>query len=122
MGCIYRIYCAITGRCYIGQSAYSHPFVRFLEHQSSADVGENGPLYDDLRMYGVHEFECICICVVPNDQLNDLECYYAEQYGAYIWEGGYNQVECGGAPVRREVSDHQRMWMKRRAIAKYRWK
>lgn len=54
----------------------------------------------------------------PNKHLNGLECYYAEQYNAYVWDGGYNAVECGNAPVRRELSDEQRTWMRRKAILK----
>ena len=73
-------------------------------------------MYEDLRTYGVHEFECICICVVPNEMLNALECYYAEVYDAYVWAGGYNVGECGNAPVRVEVADERRYWMKRNAI------
>jgi hypothetical protein len=54
--------------------------------------------------------------VCPNEQLNALECYYAEQYAAYEWEGGYNVGECGKEPVRKEMSDERRLWMKTRAI------
>ena len=114
MGCIYRIVCWVTGRSYVGQTVYSHPFVRFGEHQRSAKNGEPGVLYDDLRMYSIHEFECICLCVCSNEALNALECYYAEQYDAY------NVNECGKAPVRKEVSDEQRMWMRKRAILRQR--
>ena len=118
MGCLYRIVCHRTGRSYVGQSAYSQPFDRFLEHQRDAARGVPGPLYDDLRLYGVHAFECILLRVSGNDTLNALECYYAEQYAAYVWEGGYNVGECGRAPVRAEVSDSKRLWMKRTAIRK----
>jgi hypothetical protein len=78
----------------------------------------NGPLYDDMRRYGIEAFECICVCVVPNESLNALECYYAEQYDAYTWQGGYNVNECGNVLVRKEMSDAKRMWIKRRAIWK----
>ena len=113
MGCIYRIICYATGKCYIGQTSYSHPFVRFREHQQAAKNGEEGPLYDDLRTYDIHEFECECVCVVPNTKLNSLECYYIEQYNAE-----YNISEGGKAIVRSEIDDTKRMWMKRRAIFK----
>ncbi len=116
MGCIYRIYCAVSGRSYIGQTSFSHPFVRFVEHQRDAEKGTAGALYEDLRLYGVQSFECSCICVVPNTALNNLECYYAEQYSAYAWEGGYNHGECGRAIVRREMDDEKRLWIKRKAI------
>lgn len=118
MGCVYRIVCYTTGRNYIGQTAFSHPFQRFMEHQKSAEQGVVGPLYDDMRTFGIKEFECICLRVCPNSQLNDLECYYAEQYCAYVWDGGYNLGECGNEPVRKEMSDSRRLWMKRRAIHK----
>jgi hypothetical protein len=116
MGCIYRIVCHPTGRSYVGQTAYSHPFERYKQHQASAHRGEPGPLYDDMRTYDIRDFECICLCVVENSQLNELECYYAEQYNAYEWDGGYNTGECGGAPVRADMTDDRRIWIRRRAI------
>ena len=73
-------------------------------------------MYDDMRMYDIHEFECICICVVPNKALNTLEGYYAEQYGAYVWDGGYNVGECGNSLVRKEMDDDRRLWIRRKAI------
>ena len=120
MGCIYRIVCHATGRSYIGQTSYSHPFIRFQQHQLSAKKGSPGALYDDMRMYDLHEFECICICVVANETLNNLEAYYAEQYGAYVWDGGYNMGECGRSLVRKEMSDETRVWIRRRAIVRNR--
>ena len=120
MGCIYRILCHATGRSYIGQTAYSNPFQRFIEHRVNAGNGVAAPLYDDMRAYGMHAFECICIRVCSNEELNALECYYAEQYNAYVWDGGYNLGECGKAPVRADVSDSKRLWMKRMAIRRAR--
>lgn len=120
MGCVYRIVCWATGRSYVGQTAYSHPFVRFRAHQLDAQKGRSGEFYEDLRRIPLEDWECQCICVVPNVQLNALECYYAEMYDAYEWMGGYNQGECGGEPVAREVSDETRMWMRRKAIWKRR--
>jgi group I intron endonuclease len=117
MGCIYRIVCHATGKSYIGQTAYSHPFVRFQAHQLDAKKGRQGPLYEDLRKYPLSEFECICIRVVANVALNELEAYYAEIYDAY---DGYNLVECGNEPVCREMSDERRMWMRKHAIWKRR--
>lgn len=118
MGCIYRIVCHVTGKSYIGQTVYSHPFVRYRQHQTNARKGEPGLLYDDMRRYTIKEFECICICVVENSQLNNLECYYAEQYNAYAWEGGYNTGECGNAPVQKDMTDERRSQMRRNAIVK----
>ena len=109
MGCIYRILCRPTGRSYIGQTSYSHPFIRFREHQKSANCGVPGSLYDDLRIYDLSEFECTCLRVAPNEHLNNLECYYAEQYSAHDWMGGYNDAECGAARVRPEMSDEKRV-------------
>ena len=118
MGCVYRIFCRATNRSYIGQTCYSHPFVRYCEHQRSAAKGVAGPLYEDMRRYGLHEFECICVCVVENTMLNALESYYAEQYSSYVWEGGYNVGECGGERVCRELDDARRLRIKRSAIWK----
>ena len=116
MGCIYRIVCRATNRSYIGQTCYSHPFVRYREHQRSAEKGADGPLYEDMRRYGLQEFECICVCVVGNAGLNELESYYAEQYGSYVCDGGYNVGECGGERIAREMDDAIRYRIKRNAI------
>ena len=118
MGCIYRIVCHATGRSYIGQTSYSNPFSRYQEQQRSAKSGSMYSLHVAMREHDTAAFECECICVVPNKSLNELECYYAEQYDAYTWAGGYNEVECGMAILRREVSDTTRQWMKRRAVWK----
>ncbi len=118
MGCIYRIVCHATGRNYIGQTAYSHPYIRFREHQNEAKKGTVGALYDDMRIYDLSEFECICLRVASNEHLNDLECYYAEQYDAYVWDGGYNLKECGNARVSREMNDERRARVKKNAIWK----
>ena len=122
MGCIYRIVHIATGQSYVGQTSYSHPFYRFQEHQQSAKNGSVYPLHDALREHGIKAFQCECICDASNESLNDLECYYAEQYNGYIWDGGYNQGECGKAQVRREMTDERRLWIKRRAIWKNRSK
>ena len=118
MGCIYRIVCSATGRSYVGQTSYSHPFERFRQHQLSARNGSPGALYEDMRRYELREFECICICVVENEMLNSLESYYAEQYDAYVWDGGYNMWECGKSLVRCEMDDERRKWVRRRAIVR----
>jgi hypothetical protein len=69
-----------------------------------------------MRVYGISAFECERLYEGPNACLNGLEAYYAEQYGSYVWDGGYNAGECGKAPVRRDVSDTTRIWMKRRVF------
>jgi hypothetical protein len=122
MGCIYRIVCHATGKSYVGQSSYSNPFERYSQHQLAARKGEESPLYEDMRTHDLREFECICLRVAANSELNGLECYYAEQYGAYVWDGGYNAGECGKSAVRRELSDEVRTWVRRRAIGRARRK
>jgi group I intron endonuclease len=117
MGCIYRIVNRQTGQCYIGQTSFSNPFYRFLEHKKEAEKGNTYPLYVAMREYGYEWFECECICQVPNLHLNALEAYYAEQYDSYV-PNGYNYGECGRSLVRREMEDTKRLWMKRTAIKK----
>ena len=116
MGCLYRIVNRHTGQSYIGQSSYSQPFTRFLRHKEDARNGSSLPLHVAMREEGEDAFECECLRQVPNAMLNGLEAYYAEQYGSYVEEGGYNVRECGGVPVRREMSDETRVWIRRRAI------
>ena len=69
-----------------------------------------------MRTYDISEFECICICVAKNECLNNLECYYAEQYDAYVWMGGYNARECGTARVSAEMNDDRRSRNKRQSV------
>ena len=120
MGCVYRIVNRRTGQCYIGQTSYAHPFIRFRGHQEEALNGSPYPLHVAMREEEKGTFECECIRQAPNAMLNALECYYAEQYGSYVSEGGYNIKECGGAQVRREMTDETREWVRRRAIWKRR--
>jgi hypothetical protein len=116
MGCLYRIVNVQTGQCYIGQTSYSQPFTRFLGHKQQAREGSPLVLHRAMREVGDDQFECECLRQVSNAHLNALEAYYAEQYGAYVSDGGYNERECGGATVRREMNDDTRMWIRRRAI------
>lgn len=118
MGCIYRIWCRVTGQSYIGQTAYADPKYRYRQHLAALRRAEAYPLYEAMREHGIEAFEMERIQQVPNSQLNALECYYAEVYDAYVWAGGYNLGECGKAVVVREMSDKARNWIRVRAIRK----
>jgi group I intron endonuclease len=96
MGCIYRIYCAENGKCYIGQSCQNSPARRYTRHWNDAiNRNEDTPLYRAFRKYGRGAFSVETLCVVGVDSLDNMECYFAEQYNSYVWESGYNAILCG---------------------------
>lgn len=96
MGCIYRILCIENQKSYIGQSIRNDPKSRYSRHWNDAiNRNEDTPLYRAFRKYGKDCFILETLCVVSKDSLDNMECYYAEQYDSYIWNNGYNAVLCG---------------------------
>lgn len=96
MGCIYKITCSENGKCYIGQSKKDNPVPRYTRHWNDAiKRNTDTPLYRAFRKYEKNNFNIEVLCIVPNESLNNMECYFAEQYESYVWENGYNAVLCG---------------------------
>ena len=118
MGCIYLLRCRDTSRCYVGQTAYTNPMYRIRQHVADSRKGSSFLLHVALREYGISSFDVECLQVVPNEMLNSLECYYAEQYNAYVWDGGYNMIECGTAPIAICKSDESRIGAVRKHLLK----
>ena len=113
MGYIYRIVCKENGKCYIGRTL-GDPIKRWKQHVYKAKRGGVKTLLGHaINKYGPHAFEIETLCVLPNEALDNMECYYAEQYESYVWQRGYNQTLCGrGRPydykTRAETKERMR--------------
>lgn len=98
-GCIYLITCLANGKQYVGLSKNETPDERYKEHwHTRNDTSNTKPiLHKAMDLYGKEMFTVETLCVVSYDGLYNMEAYYAEQYGTYMWDnpGGYNMVWCG---------------------------
>ena len=102
MGCVYLWSCKENGKKYVGQHHKDDPKKRTEEHFRAAEKGKPYTLYNAIRKYGREAFTIEVLCVCTNDSLDNIECYYAEQFETYVWDspGGYNMVWCGNSPRR----------------------
>ena len=107
MGCIYRIFCKENGRTYIGQSRFQTPSNRYNRHWNDAIKNIDTPLYRAMRKYGRDGFEVELLFIGTNECLDNMECYFAEQYNSYIWENGFNAILCGKG-VQRDINHSQK--------------
>jgi hypothetical protein len=112
MGYIYRISCRENGKSYIGRTLHD-PLKRWKQHIYKSKRNEAKTLLGyAINKYGVNAFNIETLCVVPNHALDNMECYYAEQYESYVWQGGYNQTMCGrGRPYNYKTKEETRMRM-----------
>jgi group I intron endonuclease len=112
MGYIYRIVCKENGKSYIGRTLHD-PLKRWKQHVYKSNRNDSKTLLGyAIRKYGASAFEIETLCVVPDHALDNMECYYAEQYESYVWQGGYNQTMCGrGRPYTYETKSETRMKM-----------
>jgi group I intron endonuclease len=110
------ILCRENGKPYIGQSIHDTPNRRYTRHWNE-DIKLDIPLGRAFKKYGKNAFELRCLCVCSKEALNNLEAYYAEIYGSYIWDipGGYNAVPCGKgrAPNFHHKEDHRKKMSER---------
>lgn len=100
-GCIYLITCLVNGKKYVGQYRKPDPKGRWAAHLRNATKGASTILHNAIRLYGKENFKIDTLCVCSHTALGNMEAYYAEQYGSYIWdpEPGYNMVWCGNQPM-----------------------
>lgn len=96
MGCIYRIVCINSGKCYIGQTKADAPNKRYTRHWNDAiKRNVDTPLYRAMRKYGINNFILETLFIGSEKSLDNMECYFAEQYESYIWQRGFNAIICG---------------------------
>ena len=91
MGIIYKITNNINDKIYIGQTI--RPLhIRWQEHKKIANQLSNSkinsPLYCAMRKYGIDNFQIEQLEEIPNDNLNERECYWINFYDSY--KNGYN--------------------------------
>ena len=95
-GCIYYIHCKETNKGYVGQHYSPSPEKRWNQHWIAMKC-HDFPLYRAFKKYGKDAFTIETLCVVPLEELPQMEEYWAKQLGTYVWDtpGGYNAVWCG---------------------------
>lgn len=112
MGYIYRIICIPNGKSYIGRTVHD-PAKRWKQHVCKAKRSAVKTLLGHaINKYGESEFQLEILSELPEESLDNMECYYAEQYESYVWQGGYNQTECGrGRPYDYKTKEETRKKM-----------
>ena len=87
----------MNGKKYVGKWHLPTPEKRFYNHIRSATQGSENLIHRAIRKHGVENFRFELIRTCPLESCSNLEAYYAEQYGCYMWdqEPGYNMVWCG---------------------------
>jgi group I intron endonuclease len=88
---VYKITNSLNGKSYIGQSKNIKR--RFKNHKESInrkpdDLRGKGPLYDEMKKYGVEHFVFEVLKECDESQLNELEEYYIKKYDSV--SEGYN--------------------------------
>jgi group I intron endonuclease len=119
MGFIYRIRCKENGKSYIGRSLHD-PLLRWKQHVYKSRRPESRTLLGNaINKYGESAFEIETLCELPEESLDNMECYYAEQYESYVWEGGYNQTLCGrGRPYDYNTKEETKRKMSQARLGK----
>lgn len=96
---IYKITNTVNEKCYIGQSIDIKK--RWAKHKREAFAASckhyHYPLYQDIREYGIENFEFEVLEECDAVKLNNRESYYIKQYDSL--NNGYNQTEGGGGQL-----------------------
>ena len=116
MGCVYRVFCLINGKSYIGQTTQNNsPAYRWKRHLRDAlRYNSQLPFHAAIRKHGSNAFRVETLFVSDSHYiLNKLEALYADVFNAYLWgvpddEGvppGYNAC-LAGVPNRMQNVKH----------------
>ena len=71
-GVIYKITNTINSKEYYGQT--TQHVKRWSRHRSNARDGTDGPLYNAIRLYGIHKFKFEIVCSCDSlDEINKME-------------------------------------------------
>lgn len=88
---IYLIKNLLNGKCYVGQSKDIEK--RWIEHKNESKWGGTY-LHEEMRKYGVSNFELNVLEECGLDELNDCEIYWISKLNTYT--NGYNCTKGGG--------------------------
>lgn len=92
MGFIYLITNNVNNKKYVGQTIGSIQ-ERWNQHlRATRDKGSRH-LYDAIKKYGYQSFSIQILEEVPNNQLNERECYWISYYNSF--KKGYNMTSGG---------------------------
>lgn len=96
---VYRITNLVTGESYVGQS--SNIKRRWINHRSRYKNPKSGDynslLYNDMRVYGIENFEFSVIEECNKDELLDREKFWVAQLDSY--DNGYNNTAGGNSCI-----------------------
>lgn len=94
---IYRVTNLITGELYVGQS--SNIRKRWIDHKNRyknpKSIDYNSRLYNDMRIYGIDNFEFSVIEECNRDELLDKEKFWVAKLDSY--DNGYNNTAGGNS-------------------------
>ena len=93
---IYKIENKINGKIYIGQSVNIER--RWKDHRVRSKY-KNEILYDDIREYGIENFNWIIIEECNKTELKNKEKYYIKLYNS-LYPYGYNKALGSGTPIK----------------------
>lgn len=92
MGFIYLITNNINNKKYVGQTIGSIQ-ERWNQHLRATREKGSRHLYDAIKKYGYQSFSIQKIEEVPNDLLNERECFWISHYDSF--KNGYNMTSGG---------------------------
>lgn len=100
---IYKIENKINGKSYIGQSANIER--RWKDHKTHYKINDE-PLYNEMKLYGIENFELSVIEECDEENLLDREIFWIDYYNSY--NEGYNRtlgglgLKCCGNKLSKE--------------------
>lgn len=106
MKTIYYVENLLNGKRYVGQTSN---FKRRKQHHFNApnrkpeDRRGQQPMYQDMRKYGVENFEMFIITTCEDDKANELEEFYIQEFDSF--NDGYNLCRTTYAPSDPVVMD-----------------
>lgn len=92
MGFIYLITNNVNNKKYVGQTIGSIQ-ERWNQHLRATREKGSRHLYDVIKKYGYQSFSIQKIEEVPNEQLNERECFWISHYDSF--KNGYNMTSGG---------------------------
>ena len=102
---IYKITNLIENKHYIGQSI--HIYQRWTKHKNRAfnknDKSYESLLYQDIRKYGLENFDFSILEICPREKLDEKEIFYIQKYNSYK-PNGYNKTLGGSG--KQEIPEY----------------